>query len=190
MSIKKKIIAYTLMIAIMIGGVIYGIILPTLKDIQKINDGVLAERIDLEKKYLRGQLLKTTIKNFEKIKPQEDKLDQIYIGQNEELKFITALEDIASRYGVKQDIQLAGETKSNTTSRGPLTLEIVTEGDYLNVLQYLRDIERMPFYFNISKITVNTIGKQKTYSSPITITFKGQVFKSTGIKSDEKNNVP
>lgn len=190
MSIKQKIIAYTLMVAIIIGGVIYGIILPTLKDIQKINDDVLAERIDLEKKYLRGQLLKTTIKNFEKIKPQEDKLDQIYIGQNEELRFITALEDIASRYGLEQDIQLAGEIRSDTASYGPLTLEIVTEGDYLNVLQYLRDIERLTFYFNISKITVNTTGKQKIYSSSIALTIKGQVFKSTSIKSDEKNNVP
>lgn len=190
MSIKQKIVAYILMVAIIIGGVIYGIILPTLQDIQKINDGVLAERIDLEKKYLRGQLLKTTIENFKKIKPQEDKLDQIYIGQNEELRFITALEDIANRNGLEQDIKLAGEIKSDTANYEPLALEIITEGGYIGILQYLKDIERLTFYFNISNITVNTTGKQKIFSSPITLTIKGQIFKSTFVKSDEKNNTP
>jgi len=187
MSIKQKIIFYILVVAIIISGVIYVVILPTVRDIKKINGDVLAERIDLEKKYLRGQLLKTTIANFEKIKPQEDKLNEIYIGQNEELRFITALENIANRYGLEQDIQLAENADGATAIYEPLALEINTQGEYINILQYLKDIERLNFYFNISKITFGTGGKLKTNDSPISILMKGQIFKSTIVKSNEED---
>lgn len=190
MSIKKKITFYILLVAIGIGGLIYMIILPTAKDIKKINSEVLAERIDLEKKYLRSQLLKTTIENFEKIKPQENKLDNIYIGQNEELRFITALENIANLYDLEQDIQLGNGTQGATAAYESLTLEITIEGDYISLLQYLKDIEKLAFYFNIFKIEVSTEGKQKTNSSPITITIKGEIFKTTIAKSESENNTP
>lgn len=189
MSIKQKIISYIVLVVIAIGGLIYLIILPTAKDIKKINDDVLAERIDLEKKYLRGQLLRTTIENFEKIKPQEDKLNEIYIGQNEELKFITALENIANKYNLDQKIQLAENTDTGSVIYESLALNITTSGSYINILQYLKDIERLNFYFNISKISVTTGGKTKTIETPIIISMNGEIFKSKNTKSENASEI-
>ena len=92
MSVKRKIIISVAAVLSVTFIVVYFIILPTIRDIKKISDAVYQERVDLEKKYLRGQLLKKTIQDFEKIKPQQEKLAAAFIKEGEELEFITALE--------------------------------------------------------------------------------------------------
>ncbi len=176
MSIKRKIILYLAGVVIFTGLIFYFIILPTIKDIQKINSDVLAERIDLEKKYQRGQLLKKTIQNFETIKPEEEKLDKIYVIEGEELKFITALENIANKYNIAQDIGLAEKSSALAAGYSTLGLKITANGSFTDLLRYLKDIEKMPTYLNISNISLATGDKNQANGLKITANLDGNIF--------------
>jgi Tfp pilus assembly protein PilO len=154
MTIKKKIaISITIVIAA-IGLIIYFIILPTIKDIEAISEAVYAERVDLEKKYLRGQLLKKTVENFQKIEPEKDKLVSIFINEGEELKFITALERIAASHGLVQNLKLQTR-REGSNNYYPLPLEITTKGRFIQTLRYLKDLERLNYYFNIFSLNLS-----------------------------------
>ena len=182
MSIKKKIAIYITGVAVLAGAIVAAIILPTIKDIKAINNQVLTEKIDLEKKYLRGQLLKKTIENFERIKPQEEKLEKIYIEPGQELGFVTTLENIASRHQLAQDISLTDAKSGATATYEPLALRITTNGPLLASLGYLRDLERLPVYFNIHEISIKNDIRASSANSPISITNTGQAFKLKAVE--------
>lgn len=158
MTIKKKIAIYILGVSIITSLIIYFVILPTLRDIKKINEAVYAEKIDLEKKYLRGQLLKKTIEDFEKIKPEKDKLKSLFITEGEELTFITALEKVAASHNLNQKLSLQplkdNEEGNNLYYSLPLTITI--QGKFIDTLKYLEDLEKLNYYFNILSITIST----------------------------------
>ena len=73
MSVKRKISVALVVVILILVGVVALVIWPTITDIRKISNAIYLERIDLEKKYLRGQLLRKTVDDFEKIKPTIEK---------------------------------------------------------------------------------------------------------------------
>lgn len=176
MTVKKKILISIIVVTIVIGLIIYFIIFPTINDIKKINDTIYAERVDLEKKYLRGQLLKKTVQDFEKIKPEKYKLTSVFIIEGEELQFITALENIVATHNLTQDIQLqqAPDKKDDFYS---LSLKIKTQGEFIDTLKYLKDLEQLNYYFNIFSIQINATGKERDQKDKlITTNLDGKIY--------------
>ena len=172
MNIKRKLGIYTLLFITATVIIIYFIILPTIKDIKKISDDVYTERVDLEKKYLRGQLLRKTIEDFEKIKPEKDKLTSVFIIEGEELNFITDLEKIASSYDLEQNLDLQPNKNEINGFYYSLPLEIKIQGGFIEILKYLHDLDKLNYYINLSSITINTdTGGQKNNS-----TLKGEAY--------------
>jgi len=156
MSLKKKIILTSLVILIISTVIVVFIIWPTIKDIRKINQDIYNERVALEKKYLRGQLLRKTLKDFEEIKPNINKITAVFVPENKELEFITSLEKIASKNGVEQEIEL--QAKNIKTEKGIkiLPLKLLIKGNFIQVLKYLKELENLNYYFNISVLSINT----------------------------------
>lgn len=176
MNIGKKIIISAAVAGFTIGLLIYFIILPTIQDIKKISDAVYAERVDLEKKYMRGQLLKKTLEDFEKIKPEKEKLASIFINPGKELEFITALEKIAGRYNLKQNIQLPTiSEKIGEKTYYPLPLEVVINGDFIEILKYLKDLERLNYYFNIASINIS-LDEKNSEKKSVNAILNGKIY--------------
>lgn len=160
----------------------YFIIMPTIKDIQKISDAIVKEKEDLEIKYQKGQLLKEISKDFEKIKPQKNKLNTIFLQKGEELKFVTTLEEIAKKYNVDQIIVLNqdGVKKSEETYTLPINIE--ASGEFIQVLKYLYDIEKLSYYFNIEMINVSS---KSANIGTVKVSFTGDIFSKD---SDQNSN--
>lgn len=64
------------------------------------------QRIDLERKYIKGYSLRRLTENLKKIEPKLSSLDQIFINKNRELEFITTVENEANKAQVSQKIIL------------------------------------------------------------------------------------
>src|SRR3989338_4469029 len=189
MSVRKKIIISVLVVIILIAGIVYTVILPTVNEIREISQAVYLERVDLEKKYLRGQLLRKTIEDFDKIKPEQNKLKSIYIIEGEELRFITEIENIANRNNITQDIKLQAERNQNFRGgTGSLPLELVSSGNFINVMQYLRDIEKLGYYFNISNLEISSAKQNQGVNDPIRINLKGSVYTTTRPEAADEDN--
>lgn len=171
MTVKKKIAISMIIVGIATTLVVYFIILPTIQDIKKISDGVYNERMDLEKKYLRGQLLKKTIENFEKVKPEKDRLSSIFIKEGEELKFITKLEEIAAFHNLKQDLGLQA-VKDGGSGFHSVPSGVSVQGEFINILKYLKDLQQLNYYFNIFSITINSAGEEDS----ITANLQGEIY--------------
>src|SRR3989344_1443922 len=176
MTIKKKIIIFTSFVTIIIAVIVYAIILPTINDIKNISKSVYQERADLEKKYLRGQILRNTIENFEKIKPEKVRLISIFIIENQELEFITELENIAAANHIEQQLNFqSNKNEGEKSEKGfySLPLEIKVQANFLETMRYLEDLEKMNYYYNIESVTIDTAGQN---SDMIRLSLTGNVY--------------
>ncbi len=163
MSILKKMAMLTSGVVVIMSVMTYFIILPTIQDIQGINDSIQRERIDLEKKYLRGQLLNKTIDDFDRVKDRKGLLMTAFIIEGEELAFITQLEQIAEQNQVTQSLKLATEERRQPSNRTysvlPLTIELTAP--FTQTVNYLHDVETLPFYINTGSISISNNGSDQ-----------------------------
>jgi Tfp pilus assembly protein PilO len=101
-------------------------------------------------------LLKKTIDDFEKIKPEKEKLEKAFVVEGKELDLITILEKISDSHGLSQELSLQ-KNPNVEESRNfyyHLPLEVNLSGDFVNILKYFEDLEKINYYFNISTISI------------------------------------
>lgn len=183
MGIKRKIVITILIFIAITALIVYLIILPTVKQIRAISDAVYIERVDLEKKYQRGQLLRKTIEDFEKIRPKKDKLSSVFIMEGNELEFITALEQIAISHGIEQSLRLQPiDSSQDSKYYYPLPLSISIDGEFTKILKYLKNLEQLNFYVNISSISINAGEKNNIISANL----DGEIFALPNIPDTEE----
>jgi Tfp pilus assembly protein PilO len=110
------------------------------------------QRIDLEKKYIKGYTLKQLTENLKKIEPKLNQLDRIFINKNQELEFITTLENEADRAGVNQKINLASPQSAVNQKFQKNGLQLSSQGGFNQQLKYLMNLEALSYYININLI--------------------------------------
>ncbi|OGY47672.1 MAG: hypothetical protein A2840_00095 [Candidatus Buchananbacteria bacterium RIFCSPHIGHO2_01_FULL_47_11b] len=172
MHIRQRIGIIFAIVAILLIGVVVFIIWPTITDIRQISQSVYLERVDLEKKYLRGQLLRKTIEDFEKIKPERDRLNTIFLLTGDELSFITTLEQIAHNRQLaehKIDLQPARS--------GFFPLRLTLSGTFEQVMGYVSDIESLSQYYIIDNLSVATSRIENgTEPAAIRLNLSGKIY--------------
>lgn len=127
------------------------IVWPALAEIRLIKNQVFEERLRLEKLYLRGQLQKKVRANYAKIEDQTIFLDNILLKENQELQYITALENAANEHGVALKINIGESKRLPNQLFSVLAVSFEVKGSYPNIMRWLASLESMPYYTNINE---------------------------------------
>lgn len=154
--------------------IIIFIIYPAITTIVSINRDISKEHSDLEKKASLGINIEQTQNDLLKIKGALVKMDDIFIKKNQELEFITKIENIATAVGVTVDINsdFIGQKISNSIRQIPL--QINATGDYSNIIVFLNLLEAMPYYYNTNIIMISP--KQQANKTMTVMQLTGQVY--------------
>lgn len=154
LTLKKKLFIINGILLAAVGAIIYFVVVPSLKEIKRMQADIEAQRTDLEEKYQKGQSLKKLTESLEAIEPKLERLDQVFINQNRELEFITALEDIAGKQGVDQKITLGKIQPAKNKDYQKMPITISAGGRYADLIRYLLALESSNYYINISSIEI------------------------------------
>lgn len=130
------------------------IVWPSLQEIRLINRQVYEERIRLEKLYVRGQLQKKVRANYGKIEDQTHFLDDILLKENQELQYITALENAASANNVELKINIGESKRLPNQLFSVLAVSFELNGSYPDILAWLAALETMLYYTNINETAI------------------------------------
>ena len=171
LNLKKKISISIVIFILIIGGLIYFVVMPTINDIKKMGEDIENQRIDLEQKYIKGQSLRQLTENLKKIEPQLVILDQIFIKQDYELDFITRLEEIAAQNNVSQTINLNTAKINKDKSYQTLPLRLSAQGDYKNMINYLINLEALDYYINIDSMDLTSASTKLSAAPEAQTTF-------------------
>ncbi len=171
LNLKKKIFVSIIIFILIIGGLVYFVVIPTINDIKKMGKKIENQRIDLEQKYIKGQSLRQLTENLKKIEPQLVVLDQIFIKQDYELEFITKLEEIADQNNVAQTINLNTAKINKDKSYQALPLRLSTRGNYKNIMNYLISMEALNYYINIDSMDLSSASTKLSATPEAQTTF-------------------
>lgn len=127
------------------------IVWPSLAEITLIKNQVYEERVRLEKLYVRGQLQKKVRANYAKIEDQTKFLDTIFLKENQELRYITALENQANDHQVELKINIGESKRLPNQLFSILAVSFELKGRYPDILQWLASLEALPYYTNIKE---------------------------------------
>lgn len=151
-NLKNKIVAALVAFGLILFALIYFIVIPTIKDIKTMSQEIEEQRIDLEKKYIKGNSLKQLAENLKKIEPKLSSLDQIFISKNRELEFITTVENEANKNRVGQKINLSSPKATENLEFQKNNLQLFTKGEFNKQLKYLLSLESLGYYINVKSI--------------------------------------
>ncbi|MDO8668064.1 MAG: hypothetical protein Q7K35_03125 [bacterium] len=162
-SLKNKIIVMIVGFVLIIFGLIYFIVVPTIEDIQTMSQKIEEQMVDLEKKYIKGSSLRQLTENLKKIEPKLSSLDQIFINKNRELEFITTIENEANNSQVSQKINLSSPKNIENQELQKNNLQLSTNGNFNNQLKYLINLESLSYYINVKSLELTpAAGNEKT----------------------------
>ncbi len=171
---QRKIILTIALVAAGVGIIVGLVMLPTIREIQRVAQAIHAERTDLEIKYQRGQLIKKITAEFNEIKPDKDRLFTLFVPANREIEaFITPLERLAVLHQVEFTPDPRG-LQNFTGPDAPLPLTLTLRGNFINVLKYLVSMERLPAYFNISTVSIRGTNPDR---GDVVMALTGQAFR-------------
>jgi hypothetical protein len=149
---RQKIMLSTAVTLLVTASVLLFVTLPSVRAIRSLADQIFEQRLELERMYHKGQILKHTLKQYEEVKPAVQELSRIYITTGEELQFITTLEGVAQAAGVHQDIKLGAKDPKDKTAANKLPYQLEIEGNLTSLIAYLGGLESLDFYVNIDTL--------------------------------------
>lgn len=153
MKTPTKTIIITVILIIILVVTLTFIFWPAIKEIKNISEKIYQERFELEKKYLAGQNLKKSVADYEKVKGHLEELETIFVKKEEELKFITSLENLAEKNQIEQKIILNIQKEETKNLSKTIPIQLNLRGNYLNLLEYLRDLEVLNYYINLKNVS-------------------------------------
>lgn len=132
------------------------LIIPTIRDILKLNVLIREERTGLETRYARRHTVRTAIDYVEQIKRELPALRSITVPAGTEIDLVSAVEAIAERTGVSQEIKLNPPAEAGGNGRDRrLGIEVTLRGNALAVGRFLEELERLPPAFLDLILTIN-----------------------------------
>lgn len=178
MNFRAKMIVFLFSSLIGVFIVVLIIFVPAVKDIKKISNTIILEKEDLESKYQRGLLLKKIKKSADDIQEEKVTIDQLYIETGKELEFVDAIEKQANQYNISLALQLNTDEIVNTGSIQILPLGMTLNGNFVQILNYLYELEKQSYYLNISSIDITNTSGRDTISMSLDGTIYSKEYKN------------
>lgn len=156
LDLKKRIIASIVGFFLFIFIIIYFVIFPSVRDIRNIKNEIEAQRLDLERRYVKGQSLRKMTEKLERAQEKIHVLDQVFIGQDSGLEFVTALEGVAGKDGVNQKINLLSSAGVDNGFYKMVPLQLSSQGEANRQMNYLVSLETLNYYINIKSLELSS----------------------------------
>ena len=104
----------------------------------------------------QGLNLKKIKESIKQVESNIDGINGALIEPGQELEFVRALETIARNNQIKMEINsdFIGSKMSKEVQQIPIKLNLT--GNYQQIVQFLQDIESLPYYYNIDSLVANS----------------------------------
>ena len=165
-SRRQELITLILVAIALLTGTVLFFIAPTIKRVKSNYVEFYKEKTEIERLLTEGSTEELLERQARDLRDELDELDNGFITKGREVEFITFLEGLGELYNLKQMIQLnEPEVNSQTDFFRSALLTLKIEGDFLDLLGYLTELERSPYYVNVSSITIVKDGSSAVFAN-------------------------
>ena len=158
---KALLINLSILIIIILEGMF--ITQPSLATINDIKEDIQEQHAEVNRQLALGQTTKKVLEDLEAIKPFLKQISGFFLKKDDQLVFITTLEELAAKNNMIIKIQLSDIPEDDETSSGdvlaiPLSLSL--EGSYIDTMRFLVELQTLAFYVNVTNLSMNAQGEE------------------------------
>lgn len=148
---------------------------PALRQIVALAERIAQERAKTEAHYSRALQFRQTTESVEKIKAELPLFEKMLILRGQEVDFFALLEKKNKAHDLEQIIRL-DNPKPIAKNLEEIPLEFQLRGPFLNILQYLDELERSDRIVAITNIDLRFNPQAVDAQKPIAATFSGNIY--------------
>ena len=130
------------------------VIWPNMEEIRTTGEAIYNEYIYLEQKSKQGQDIRRAKTEYEARQDQRSSLSTLALTPGDELRFITALEELAAEAGVKETLQLDVKRQKQQNGYQELPFVLTATGTYSQVVRYLTAIHSLPLVTSFTSLNM------------------------------------
>ena len=163
----RKIIILSFVTIGLLFGLFFIVLVPTIRSVRIAHSNFLTQKRVAESLLKAGStesVIQTQVAGLDK---SVNQLNDNFLIPGKEIEFIQFLESSGRDNGIEQTIQLNDPSFDKTENFYPSALLIIkVQGRFLRFLRYLIDLEKGPYYINISSVSLSSsLGDLKTNES-------------------------
>ena len=137
--------------------IIFFILVPTVQHIFQLKNNIKTTESFLEEQYQKTKKMRRSVSRLEAVQKQAAQFSTAYISKDNELTAITTFEELANKNKIKQeDIRVTYSEKINLKENpvgSPFyTFSLAYSGEFADEFNFLRDIEKLPFYIILDNL--------------------------------------
>lgn len=183
-NLKSKIQILIVLMLLLILGVSVFILAPRIKRINDLKQTVENSEDQIEKNYQRTKVLRKSITELDNMAQKVEKFEEMLITKGDELRVITMLENVAEKNNIIQELsvsfvadtqlELDSDGRKNKLNRPYHNFMFANEGRFEDLIHYLWEVEQLPFYLVIDKLSWRQKGKDS--GDMVVLSFIGRVY--------------
>lgn len=127
-------------------------VLPSFKKIKSNSEDLLLRKRNIAVFKTQATEVEKYKKNQEDYRPSLEKIDKLFIDQNNPAGFIEFLEKTASDSEINSEISLS--PYSLKEEEASITFQFFSAGDFLKILKFTKALEDGPYLIEISNLTI------------------------------------
>ena len=166
-NLKQQVMFTTIGIALISVAIVGIVIVPSVKQILSLKQNITETQKFMEEQYQKTQRVRQSVHSLDETFEQTKKFNDITINEGDELKVITELEKLAANNSIDQNLKVQkidpketkdalSEEEKKTPSilrkRPYYTFSFSNTGYFEHLVDYLKEMERMPYYLNITSL--------------------------------------
>ncbi len=141
-------------------GIIFGFIIPSLQSITQTTEAMVAQVSADNDELDRVRLLRRSLIAIDETETKLSQTTGISITRSEEEQIIELIEFIADQNGVEQKLSVSYLPHQDTTQfAGRYLFTFSTQGTLERIEKYLVDLESIPYYLSIKRLTLEKSSK-------------------------------
>jgi cell division protein FtsL len=155
-------------VLLLVGGLA---IFPKYRAISRVNKSITEARTQLELKYEKTKRLHKSQISLAAVQKIVDVAYGRLLKRGQELQFILALEDLAERLNLSQNLNLAPTPRRLQKGLAAFGLDISVTGHFRNLLEYLEALEKNQYPMSVADLEFSSSDK-----NVLTATIKAEVY--------------
>lgn len=156
-NIPYKATLTNILIIVLIFAEILFVSRPSLETISEIKEKIQLQYTEVNRQLTLGQTTKKILEDLERIKPLLEKISSFFLHEDDQLAYITILENLGAENNIDLTIKLADipDTPSTPGEIFTIPLSLALQGSYTDTIQFLIELQSLNFYTNIINLSIN-----------------------------------
>ncbi|MFA5070072.1 MAG: hypothetical protein WC528_02220 [Patescibacteria group bacterium] len=169
MNFREKIIIYAAALIVVIFASVIFFIYPLTSKIVEVKDQIDEQKIALEIIKNKSENISTQQKDYELVLQKKEVIEKMTLSSANQVNFFKDIEGLAQRNNLTQNYTL---DSPNTENVSEININIQLNGEYLNILSYLKDLESLDYYVKIFSLKYAV----STTAQPVNATLQAKTY--------------